>query len=242
MLRGSSVTGATRWLTRSSSIRTAARANAACAAAASPWRISAAMLSGASSVTAGAPARGRGDDVGDCRQRLVLDDHAVDRVARRLARSRRRPRPPARRRSARPRAPARGAAADGRAAVGAAEVGRGRHRLQAGGDQLGAGVDGEHARHRARRLGIDGDDARVRVRRALEGDDRLPRLGQVVDEAAAPGEQLAVLDAVDGAAAAEARRGLAGAFVARHHAATRPHRLVALGGPDARIAWPVASS
>ena len=47
-LRGSSETGATRWLTTSISTRTAARANAAAVAAASPWLISAAMLSAAS--------------------------------------------------------------------------------------------------------------------------------------------------------------------------------------------------
>ena len=97
---------------------------------------------------------------------------------------------------------------DGRAAVGAPEVGRRRHRLDAGGGQLGAGVDGEDARHRARRLGVDRDDARVRMRRALEGDDRLAGLGDVVDEAAAAGEQRRVLDAMDGAAAAEARGGV----------------------------------
>ncbi len=55
MLRGSIATGETRWLTRSSSMRTAADANNAAAFSASPWLISAAMLSAASGVTAGAP-------------------------------------------------------------------------------------------------------------------------------------------------------------------------------------------
>ena len=54
-------------------------------------------------------------------------------------------------------------------------------------------------------VGVDSDDARVRVRRALEGDDRLAGLGDVVDEAAAAGEERGVLDAMDRAAAAEAR-------------------------------------
>jgi hypothetical protein len=55
MLRGSIATGATRWLTMSSAIFTDARANAASVAVASPWRISAATLSGASGASAGAP-------------------------------------------------------------------------------------------------------------------------------------------------------------------------------------------
>ena len=74
--------------------------------------------------------------------------------------------------------------------------------------ELGAGVDGEHAGHRTRRVGIDRDDARVRVRRALEGEDRLALLGRVVDEAAAADQERPVLDARDRAAAAEARRGV----------------------------------
>ena len=110
-------------------------------------------------------------------------------------------------------------------AVGAPEVRRRRHRLDPGGGQLGAGVDRENARHGARRLGVDGDDARVRVRRALEGDDRLAGLGDVVDEAAAAGEERAVLDAMDRAAAAEARGRVVDVGVGAAHPS------------DAHIAW-----
>ena len=174
------------------------------------------MLSAASGVTAGAPGARRRDDVDDRRQLLVLDDDAVDRVARRFARfgddgddrladvARELVRERAARRAHR------------RAAIGAPEIRRRRHRLDAGRGQLGAGVDGEHARHRPRRVGVDGDDARVRVRRALEGDDRLAGLGDVVDEAAAAGEQRAVLDAMDRAAAAEARGRVVGGACFAH--------------------------
>ena len=55
-------------------------------AAASPWRISAAMLSAASAQISGAPARGRGDEVDDRRQLLVVDHDRLGRVARLLAR------------------------------------------------------------------------------------------------------------------------------------------------------------
>ena len=54
-LRGSIVTGARRWFTRSSATVCAAEANAAAARAASPCRISAQTLSGASGHSAGAP-------------------------------------------------------------------------------------------------------------------------------------------------------------------------------------------
>ena len=56
-LRGSIGAGARRWLKRSRTMRCVARANAASVAAASPWRISAAMLSSASGVTTAAPGR-----------------------------------------------------------------------------------------------------------------------------------------------------------------------------------------
>jgi hypothetical protein len=53
-LRGSIGLGATRWLTISSVMRCAAPSNAVFTAAASPWRISAETLSGAS-LSSGAP-------------------------------------------------------------------------------------------------------------------------------------------------------------------------------------------
>ncbi len=56
MDRGSSVMAARRWLVMSSDTTWAALSKACAAAAALPWRISAAMLSGASAHTTGAPA------------------------------------------------------------------------------------------------------------------------------------------------------------------------------------------
>ena len=54
-VRGSIGDGATRWFTMSTATRTAARANAASVAAASPWRATAATLSAKPSTTLGAP-------------------------------------------------------------------------------------------------------------------------------------------------------------------------------------------
>ena len=54
--RGSSVSAARRWCVMFSLTMCAAWSNAACAAAASPWRASQAMLSGAASVTAASAA------------------------------------------------------------------------------------------------------------------------------------------------------------------------------------------
>ena len=101
--------------------------------------------------------------------------------------SRPRPRRPARRRSARIRAPARGAAAlDGRPAVGAPEIGRRRHRLDAGRGELGAGEDREHAGHRPRRGGVDRRrSARARTASAGRRSPSRRRRGNVVGEAAA---------------------------------------------------------
>ena len=149
--------------------------------------------------------RGRGGNVGDGGQLLVVDNDAVDRIARGLARfgDHRYDRLAD---EAHHLVGERAARRHGRATVGTAEVGRRRHRLDGGGRELGAGVDGENARHGASGVGVDRDDARVRMRRTLEGDDRLARLGDVVDEAAAPGEERGVLDAMDGTAAAEAGR------------------------------------
>ena len=94
-----------------------------------------------------------------------------------------------------------------RLAVGALEAGAGRDGLHARRHQLRAGVDREHAGHRARCIGIDRNDPRVRIRRALERDVALAVDGDVVDEQALAGEQRRVLDPLDRAAAAETAGG-----------------------------------
>jgi hypothetical protein len=182
--------------------------------------------------------RGRGDDVAHRRQLLVFDDHAVDRVVRRRARlgdDRDDRLADVARAFVRERAARR---RDGLLAVGAAEVGRGRHRLDAGGGEFGAGEDREHARHRPRRAGIDRDDPRVRVRRALEGDDRLARLGRVVDKAAAAGEERGILEAMNRAPAAEARRSVLDSAHASAAHICWSRSAVQMRGSR----WPVASS
>ena len=98
--------------------------------------------------------------------------------------------------------------ADRAAPVGAPEVGRRRHALDAGRREVGAGEDADHARHRARRGDVDAGDARMRVRRAQEGDHRVAGDGDVVGEAAAAFEQGTVFDARHGTAAAETRDGV----------------------------------
>ncbi len=62
-----------------------------------------------------------------------------------------------------------------RRAVGAPEVRGGRQRLHAGAHEVGAGHDGDDARHRGRGLRVDAENARVRIRRAQEQHVRLPR-------------------------------------------------------------------
>ncbi len=91
-------------------------------------------------------------------------------------------------------------------AVGTLEAGVAGHRLQAGGDEIGAGVDRKHTGHRARRLDVDGDDVRMGIRRTLERDGRLSGDDEVVDEPAPAREQRRVLDPGHRTAAAESCR------------------------------------
>ena len=91
-----------------------------------------------------------------------------------------------------------------RLAVGALEGRRQQHRLDAGGHQVGAGVDRHHAGQRARRRGVDGQQLRVRGARAHEAQEGLAGGVDVVGEAALPLHQGRVLDAAHAVAAAEA--------------------------------------
>jgi hypothetical protein len=91
-----------------------------------------------------------------------------------------------------------------RLAVGARErAGRG-HRLHAGGDQVGAGVDGDDARHRDGGAAVDRADAGVRVRRAQHHEVQVAGERHVVDVPAGAGDERGVLDAAHRVAAAVA--------------------------------------
>ena len=91
-----------------------------------------------------------------------------------------------------------------RLAVGARErAGRG-HRLHAGGDEVGAGVDGDDARHRDGGAGVDRADAGVRVRRAQHHEVQVAGERHVVDVPAGAGDERGVLDAAHRVAAAVA--------------------------------------
>ena len=89
-------------------------------------------------------------------------------------------------------------------AVRALEDRRHRHRLHAGGHEVGAGQDQEHARHRRRGGRVDGDDPGMRLGRTQEADMCLVRQGEVVGEPPGAGQQSDILDAFDRATAAEA--------------------------------------
>ena len=61
------------------------------------------------------------------------------------------------------------------------------------GDVVGAGEDGERARHRKRRRRLHRADARMRMGRAHEGRMRHPRQHEVVAITALPGQQAEIL-------------------------------------------------
>ena len=94
---------------------------------------------------------------------------------------------------------------------------------------------------RARRRGVDGDDARVRVRRAQEGDGRLRRPSATLStkrprpRSSAPSSMRCTARPLpkraDGVEASASRSMRVASGLQR-----RPHLLVALRGPDARVA------
>ena len=93
-------------------------------------------------------------------------------------------------------------------AVGALVHLRERHGREAGGDDVGTGIDREHPGCGTRGRNIELRDARMRVRRAGERRPSLAFEVDVVGEPALPGEQPCVLDAPHGLADPLARAGL----------------------------------
>jgi hypothetical protein len=212
-LRGSIGAGATRWFTRSSVTW--------CAAWQRPPRgrgVAVAHL-GADVVGRAVPQHRRAGlqrahRVDVDRQVLGLDEDGIGRGARGLARCRPRWPPPARRRSA-PFVRQRALGRRGhRLAVGAHEGRRGGDGLDAGGHQVGAGVDRHHARRGAR--GVESmatmrPCATVLRTKARNSCPRVPRR-RCSGPGPAPGR---VLDAAHGLAAAEAHLPFQGAPEAR---------------------------
>ena len=91
-----------------------------------------------------------------------------------------------------------------RRAVRALEDRQGRQRADIRGDQIGAGVDRDHAVDRLRRRHVDRLDHRVRVRRAQHVQPQRAVVRLVVDELAHPRQQATVFEALDGQTRAEA--------------------------------------
>jgi hypothetical protein len=98
-----------------------------------------------------------------------------------------------------------------RLAVGAHEGRRGGNGLDAGGDEVGTGVDRHHARRSACTVDVDGDNAAMGHRAAHESQEQFARGRHVVGVAALALHQGRVLDAAHGLAAAELRGDAVGA-------------------------------
>ena len=185
-----------------------ALANAASVAAASPWRIRAAMLPVACGPDLRRALGRRRRRADHRRQRLVFDLDQVDRVAWPPPAFRRPPPRPPRRRSARLRPPAPGAAATAPGEPsGRWNIGASGDRLDARRREFRAGVDGDHARapraprsRRSRRCGHG------RAASAGSADARAPAGAKSSAKRPTPLKQALVLDALHFAAAAEARR------------------------------------
>ena len=82
-------------------------------------------------------------------------------------------------------------------AVGPGALERHLHGAEAVAGEIGAGEDGDHARHRARGGGLDGPDARVGMRRAQHDQVDLAGQVDVVVEAALALQQPRIVEAPD---------------------------------------------
>src|SRR5262249_36297769 len=197
-----------RWFTRSRRVTWAAGAKASRTAAASPRAQRNATLPGASSWTRGAsPARAwravttAGSGSYATATSSAASMAAVGGVAMTAATA-----PPTWRTRSRARAPR------GRPPLRPPAAGRmapsGRPRPPPAAPQAGAGEDGHHARDGRGPARVDGGEPGVGVRRAHQGAVEGARHDEVVDEAAAPGQEPGVLAATDGSAdALEAHEG-----------------------------------